>query len=480
MSGLLLAFWSTFSPASAAEQTQGLKGEYFKMSEPGARDFAELGGVSLDPNIDFQDLNPTFKELFGGQYENMTARWTGQIEAPADGDYTFYAVGDNGFRLFIDDQPVIDHWVGDWDREQTSAPVTLAAGEKHSFRLEMFQDTGGANMFLRWSSADIAKQIVPTSAFTPPEGFEIYPVDLTVPADGLSLAMDFEDDVTSIGQLAEHLVLKSDTTEMPIESANISADDPTKVIVTLAAPIQKGAKVRVSYDGEGGLEVGGEAVPEIIRSARNDSTRRLLTKWGENLDRNNPLPEYPRPQMARQDWKNLNGPWEFARAAADEQPQFGTPLDEKITVPFPVESQLSGLERHEDHMFYRKLVTVPEDWQVGSGQRLKLNFGAVDYHAQVWVNGQKVADHTGGYTAFSADITDAVTGSGEQEIVVAVTDTTGDEQPIGKQSRNPQGIVYTPSSGIWQTVWMEPVPDVAIRRRGHDPEHRRWHAGPQG
>ena len=115
-------------------------------------------------------------------------------------------------------------------------------------------------------------------------------------------------------------------------------------------------------------------------------------------------------------------------------------------MPYPVESQLSGLERHEDHMFYRKLVTVPKSWSVGkrsSDERLKLNFGAVDYQARVWVNGKQVAEHTGGYTAFSADITDALKGSGPQEIVVAVTDTTGADQPTGKQSANPGGIVYT-------------------------------------
>ncbi|MBY8853430.1 glycoside hydrolase family 2, partial [Saccharothrix sp. MB29] len=129
---------------------------------------------------------------------------------------------------------------------------------------------------------------------------------------------------------------------------------------------------------------------------------------------------------------------------------------ERITVPYPVESQLSGLERHEDHMFYRRQFEVPRDWGIGRGERLKLNFGAVDHHARVWVDGTPVAEHTGGYTAFTADITDALRGGGKHELIVAVTDTTGDNQPIGKQSRNPGGIVYTPSSGIWQTVWLEP------------------------
>ncbi|BFO18700.1 hypothetical protein SHKM778_50880 [Streptomyces sp. KM77-8] len=134
-------------------------------------------------------------------------------------------------------------------------------------------------------------------------------------------------------------------------------------------------------------------------------------------------------------------------------------------MPFPVESQLSGLERHEDHMFYRKLVDVPKNWKVGksgTANRLKLNFGAVDYQATVYVNGRKVAEHTGGYNAFTADITDALKSKGKQEIVVAVTDTGGADQPTGKQSTHPGGIFYTQSSGIWQTVWMEPVAHAAI------------------
>ncbi|WP_257455845.1 LamG-like jellyroll fold domain-containing protein [Archangium lipolyticum] len=447
--------------ASTPDEVHGLKGEYFRMSAPGARDFTQLGAVALDPNINFPGLAATFETLTG-RTEHTTARWTGRITAPETGDYTFFAIGDNGFRLFIDGAPVIDHWVGDWDVEQRSAPVRLVAGEAHDFRLEMFQDVGGANMFLRWSSATIGKQIVPTTAFTPPVGFEVYPVDLTVGEDGRRLTLDFAEPVTALGDPLPHLTVEADTTPMPLASATVAANDPSLVVVTLAAPVQRGQRVRVAYDGDGGLTVEGEAVPQLIREASNESTHRLRTQWGEQLDPAHPLPEYPRPQQVRTRWLNLNGPWEFSGAAAGEQPVFGRALPERIIVPFPVESQLSGLERHEDHMFYRKLVTVPESWRIGAGQRLRLNFGAVDHQARVWVNGQQVAEHTGGYTAFTADITAALRGSGDQEIVVAVTDTTGPNQPIGKQSRNPGGIVYTQSSGIWQTVWLEPVPDVAI------------------
>ncbi|WP_395842145.1 LamG-like jellyroll fold domain-containing protein [Archangium violaceum] len=439
----------------------GLKGEYFRMSAPGARDFAHLDAVVLEPNIDFPGLGGMFETLTG-RTEHTTARWTGQLTALETGDYTFSAIGDNGFRLFLDGKPVIDHWVGDWDVEQHSAPVHLVAGEAHDFRLEMFQDVGGANMFLRWSSATLGKQIVPTTAFTPPVGFEIYPVDLTVGEDGRQLTLDFDEPVTALGDLVPHLKVEADTSPMPLASAVIASGDPSIVRVTLSAPVQRGQRVRVSYDGSGGLTVDGESVPQLIRDANNESTHRLRTEWGEQVDPANPLPEYPRPQQVRDRWLNLNGPWEFAGAAEGAQPVFGQTLPERIIVPFPVESLLSGLERHEDHMFYRKLFTVPASWQIGAGQRLRLNFGAVDYRARVWVNGKQVAEHVGGYTAFTADITDALSGSGAQELIVAVTDTTGPNQPLGKQARRPGGIFYTPSSGIWQTVWLEPVPNVAI------------------
>jgi hypothetical protein len=447
--------------AKAAATVHGLKGEYFRMSAPGARDFAELGGISLDPNIDLPDLTGGFRS-FLGRTEHTTARWTGGLTAPATGDYTFSMIGDNGFRFFLDGQPVIDHWAGDWDVEQTSAPVHLAAGETHDVRVEMFQDIGGANLFLRWSAAGLPKQIVPESAFTPPDGFQMFPVAFSVGADGRTLTAGFDAPVTAIAQTAAHLVVEADTTPMPIASVRKDPRDGTGLVVTLSRPIQAGQKIRVDYDGAGGLVVGGETVPRLIRSATNTSTHRLTTPWGDKLDEQHPLPEYPRPQLVRDDWLNLNGPWEFAGATAGERPVFGRKLGERIIVPFPVESQLSGIERHESHMFYRKLVTVPKSWKIGSGRRLRLNFGAVDYQAAVYVNGTLVTEHTGGYTAFTADITTALRGRGPQEILVEVTDLTGPDQPKGKQSLNPGGIVYTPSSGIWQTVWLEPVATVAV------------------
>lgn len=149
------------------------------------------------------------------------------------------------------------------------------------------------------------------------------------------------------------------------------------------------------------------------------------------------------------------------RGEGGEQPPVGRKLGEKILVPYPVESQLSGIERHEDRMWYRRTFTVPKNWKVGSAQRLRLNFGAVDWQSEVYVNGHKVTEHKGGYDKFSADVTDALRPGRTQELIVGVYDPTdaedGENPPMGKQRLDPSGIWYTPSSGIWQTVWMEPV-----------------------
>jgi hypothetical protein len=174
---LVLSFFAVpAGGASAAPPTvHGLKGEYFRMSAPGARDFAELGGVLLDANLDLPGLTSAFQTLTG-RTDNTTARWTGHLTAPATGDYTFWMNGDDGFRFFLDGKPVVDYWQVSRGAEIKSDPVHLVAGEAHDVRVEMFQDGGGADVFLRWAGPGIEKQIVPESAFTPPDDFEVFPV----------------------------------------------------------------------------------------------------------------------------------------------------------------------------------------------------------------------------------------------------------------------------------------------------------------
>lgn len=186
----------------------------------------------------------------------------------------------------------------------------------------------------------------------------------------------------------------------------------------------------------------------------------LKTPWTDKVDPQNVHPEYPRPQMTRSDWQSLNGLWQFAAASEGDQLPAGRELDEQILVPFPVESALSGIMRREERVWYRRTFEVPEDW---TGQKVLLHFGAVDWEASVWVNGTKLGEHRGGYDPFSFDITEALNEKGPQEIVVGVWDPSdGGSQPRGKQVRKPHGIWYTPTTGIWQSVWIEPVPESYI------------------
>ncbi|MDP9795058.1 hypothetical protein J2S43_003570 [Catenuloplanes nepalensis] len=200
----------------------------------------------------------------------------------------------------------------------------------------------------------------------------------------------------------------------------------------------------------------------------------IATPWTDDVGPHNALPDYPRPQLTRERWQSLNGVWEFAGATAGQAPPLGTPLAERVLVPYPIESALSGIQRSEDRMFYRRVFTVPAGWRVGGDQRLRLHFGAVDYDATVWVNGVQVATHRGGYDAFSADVTDALTRRGPQEIVVGVEDLTDATwQPVGKQRNTPDaGIFYVGASGIWQSVWMEPVRRGAVDRLDLTPDVR--------
>ena len=188
----------------------------------------------------------------------------------------------------------------------------------------------------------------------------------------------------------------------------------------------------------------------------------LTTRWGNNINPDKVHEEYPRPQLMREDWINLNGLWDYAIIPKD-----GTKpaqYDGKILVPFPVESSLSGVRKNVGEMnelWYRRNIKIPADWQ---GKRIILNFGGVDWKTFIWINDKLVGFHSGGYDSFKFDITGFLSEEGENELIVKVWDPVNTyTQPRGKQVKDPGGIWYTSVTGIWQTVWMEPVNEINIK-----------------
>ncbi len=187
---------------------------------------------------------------------------------------------------------------------------------------------------------------------------------------------------------------------------------------------------------------------------------KIKTRWATEIDVNNVLPEYPRPIMERAEWQNLNGLWKYAIQSVGKQKPTGFEGD--ILVPFAIESSLSGVQKRvgsDNELWYQRDFSVPSKWK---NNKILLHFGAVDWKADVWVNDVKVGQHTGGYTPFSFDITPALV-NGKNTVMVKVWDSTDQGyQPRGKQVNKPEGIWYTPVTGIWQTVWLEPVPETYI------------------
>lgn len=187
----------------------------------------------------------------------------------------------------------------------------------------------------------------------------------------------------------------------------------------------------------------------------------MPTRWTQEAIAGKAWREYPRPQLMRDQWTNLNGTWEYAIADSHIESWPGPQGD--IRVPYPIQSHLSGVQKQvyaDQALWYQRSFTVPSSWK---GKRVRLNFGAVDWQCKVLVNGKSVGEHFGGYDPFSFDITNALK-LGKNDIVMRVWDPTTDgDQPHGKQNFRPSGIWYTAVTGIWQTVWLEPVAATSIQ-----------------
>lgn len=197
------------------------------------------------------------------------------------------------------------------------------------------------------------------------------------------------------------------------------------------------------------------AVPQQAGAQWKPVGDKIKTPWAEKVNPKLPWNVYPRPQLKRAQWVNLNGQWNYA--IKDLQSGEPASFDGKILVPYPIESSLSGVGKtltKDNILWYNRTFTIPSAWK---GKNVKLNFGGVDWKAEVFVNGVSVGSHTGGFAPFSLDITSALK-PGSNKLSVKVFDPTSDGyQPVGKQRSKASGIWYTPASGIWQTVWLEPV-----------------------
>jgi len=197
----------------------------------------------------------------------------------------------------------------------------------------------------------------------------------------------------------------------------------------------------------------------------------ITTQWAANVNPANTLPDYPRPQMQRGDWQNLNGLWQYAILPVSENEAIPSSFQGNILVPFAVESALSGVGKtvgKDNILWYQRDITVPAKRKE---KRTLLHFGAVDWRSDIYVNGKQIGRHEGGYDPFTFDITDALKKGSKQQLAVRVWDPTNDgPQPHGKQVVKPEGIWYTPVTGIWQTVWLETVPETYIASTKQTPD----------
>ncbi len=256
------------SAGAAASKEHGLLGQYYTNNDN--FEFADYKSTRIDSQINFSNLDPVL-QTWAGRADDANIRWTGRLAVPASGDYTFYMIGDNGFRMWIDDKLVVDHWKNDWDVEQTSSPVTLQAGEMYSFKIEYFEDYGGSNLYLRWSGPGIEKQIVPATAFYLPAGYN-GPVFGTVDSGGLSIALQFTGNLQAVpAELAGHLTVKAGDKVIPVLQA-VQGSSADQLMLTLGTIIMPGQIINIEYDGQAGLKLDGDtAAGSFIFSPDNHS-----------------------------------------------------------------------------------------------------------------------------------------------------------------------------------------------------------------
>ena len=450
----MLAPVASAAPAQDGALThQGLQAEYYLVRDAAGFPFTDLKGIYVDPNIAFSDTENMLTQRTG-QNDWCGARWTGRIVAPETGEYTFYAYTDNGTRVYVDNMetPIIDWWVNQWDVEQKSKPIHLEAGQAYEFKMDWFEATGGSHVYLRWSNDQgMEKTLVPTTAFYLPANYAGPIVD-DVNTDnaqldkdqGLGGTISLTGSNFSENTSAEVVTLGGSSLEPKAVMETVSASE-TELVLSVPDSLNPGAfKIRLQKD-----------------AYISDTEQYILvtSESGSGIARS----EHPRPDWVRDKWMNLNGVWDFDfdpdKAGEEDKWYESKNYGLKINVPFPWESPASGIQNasYLGTAWYERDLTLDDSW-VAEGEKVFLKFGAVDWFCTLYVNGEKVGDHEGGYTPFEFDITEFV-NAGDNKITLMVNDEASygkDEYPalVGKQGHNaPCG--YTHTSGIWQTVYLE-------------------------
>lgn len=431
----------------------GLFAEYYTTSGSGKNVRLDvLKSKGIDYNINYGDLNPKLM-LTTGKDDYAGIRWSGRIQVPETADYTFYGLADNGIRLWVNGEQLFNYWDGDsWDVLQTSKAVKLEAGKFYDIKVEYFDYAGGAHATLSWSNNKGLKDkaTIPSSAFYLPSNYSgIYIGSIDTSEANLKEGEDFKGDVTVNGfglDQAERFEI--------VKTSGESLKTPVYADITS----QKNEQAKIVIPN---METGTYKLKIIQSNTAVISKGLIIVKPGTDDVRTRT--ERPRADWERDSYVNLNGIWEFDFDADEEGKNAGwfkpdQEFSRSINVPFCWESSLSGVNDpdYKGQAWYKKTVNVDKSWE---GKKIFLKFGAVDWKCKLWVNGEEVGEHIGGYSAFEMDVTEYM-NVGEDNVVTLWVEDKGsygdDSYPalIGKQGRNaPCGYIHT--SGIWQTVGLE-------------------------
>lgn len=438
---------------AAKEAYHGLAAQYYTTKGQGKNVvFDQAKSRTIDYNINFGDMDGKLM-VQTGKADAAGVSWTGRIQVPETGDYTFYGFADNGIRLWVNGEQLIDYWDGgSWDVLQTSKKVHLEAGVYYEFRADYFEYEGGSHVKMSWSNDQsiTEKQVIPDNAFYLPENYDgICISECDTSKASLTEGESFDGHVT-----VEGTGFSGDTAFEIVKSTGISLETP--VIPEVLSVEENQAELLIPS-----LTAGTYKIKAVTGDTSVISSQMLIVQ--PSADSEQTRAERPRADWERADYVNLNGWWDFSfdpNEIGQEQGWFAADkqMEQMINVPFCWESPLSGVENpdYQGQAWYQKKVVVDENWD---GRKLFLKFGAVDWKCKLWVNGEEVGEHVGGYSAFEFDVTEYLKAGEENVITLWVEDkgSYGDDSYpalIGKQGRNaPCGYIHT--SGIWQTVGLE-------------------------